>query len=289
MRPPLTHAGRAAARQYAAPLALACTVGPGRPRGPRQAPYLVCHRQTGGHASGQRRVSAPTPYAAPAARMAATSANYRDPVPSGCGAAEAGVRRGGQRRPRVRGCRRSAPRSSPRWAPGRNARRGAQTLRGVRRWPPPCGGVLFAPLRPSGPPWRAGRWALGARRPVLGPPGPRRAHSRAAVLGRAGAALVGGSGAPRAGRRWRPPCAPPLLGGRGFPLRAAAVLGAVPPPIFRPGPPCAAQAPCFGAQSRAEMWTEGDKLDSPHRARIDRPGAATAPKQPSPVGYQLRY
>lgn len=33
MRPPLTHADRAAARQYAAPLALACTVGPGRPEG----------------------------------------------------------------------------------------------------------------------------------------------------------------------------------------------------------------------------------------------------------------
>lgn len=33
MRPPLTHADRAAARQYAAPLALASTVGPGRPEG----------------------------------------------------------------------------------------------------------------------------------------------------------------------------------------------------------------------------------------------------------------
>lgn len=102
---------------------------------------------------------------------------------------------------------------------------------------PLAGAVLFAPLRPSGPPWRAGRWALGARRPVLGPPGPRRAHSRAAALARACAALVGGSGSPRAGRRWRPPCAPPLLGGRGCPLRAAAGLKAVPPPVCRPRPP----------------------------------------------------
>ena len=204
MRPPLTHAGRAVARQYAAPLALVCTVGPGRPRGPRQAPYLVCHRQTGGHASGQRRVSAPTPYAAPAAKMAATSANYRHIVPSGCAAAEAGVRRGGQRRPRVRGCRRSAPRSSPRWAPGRNARRGAQTLRGVRRWPSPLRGPAF--LRHCGPAARPGAravgpWARAARcsgRPAPAarsrapPPWPARARPLSAVPAPPGLAAVGG-------------------------------------------------------------------------------------------------
>ena len=73
--------------------------------------------------------------------------------------------------------------------------------------------------------------------------------------------------------------------------------------VFCPPPPPLSQGSWFGigsgvlrgasaaqgALSRAEMWTEGDKLDSTHRARIDRPGAATAPKQPSPVGYQLRY
>lgn len=170
--------------------------------------------------------------------MAATSANYRDPLPSGCGAAEAGVRRGGQRRPRVRGCRRSAPRSSPRWAPGRNARRGAQTLHGMRRWPSPLRGPSF--LRHCGPAARPGAravgpWARAARcsgRPAPAarlrapPPWSAQARPLSAVPAPPGLAAVGGL--PVRLRFW---------GAGGFPLLAAADLGAVPPPDFRPRPP----------------------------------------------------
>lgn len=241
--------------------------------------------------------------------MAATSANYRGPLP-----------------PIVRAC--SPP---PRAAIGKRSRAvwsaygSPLRLHGsapLLRTPPAARALPRS--------WRPGLWGLGsacparfcvlggclrrgrAARPLLwavfGPrlwallacaPSPRRIASRARLArcpplsALAGAGRLPGPGllwAPAGGRRYRPPVAlwPPW---------------AVPPP----GIPSAAPPPSLGswfgvgsrvlrgasaaqgAQSRAEMWTEGDKLDSPHRARIDRPGAATAPKQPSTVGYQLRY
>lgn len=247
--------------------------------------------------------------------MAATSANYRHPVPivraccppprrAACsrgalrvagGRGHVGFRVASSACMVARLCcaLRQPPGLSPRsWLPG---------LRGLGSACPARFCVLGGWLRRGRAPGpSSGRCsALGSVRcwPVLPPPAalpavrgwlasPLVRPSLLLVVCR-GRALVwlrrGGGGSPACGAL-RPLLASPPPG----------FLSAAPPPSlgswFGVGSRVLRGASAAqGAQSRAEMWTEGDKLDSTHRARIDRPGAATAPKQPSPVGYQLRY
>lgn len=190
---------------------------------------------------------------------------------SACGAGVAGVRRGGQRRPRVRGCRRSAPRSSPRWAPGRNPRPGCPD--------PPLyaalGGPGGPPFLPTAAPAAKAARVLGAGRPVLGPPGPRGAHSRVPAYGRA---------RPLAGQPLPPGCgfaAPARLRfwGAGFPAPAA-LLGAGPSPRSCFGPaPQRADARCFLDQSANQ--SVGGCLGIPARVVLlrwtDCPGGLALP------------
>ena len=237
MRPPLTHAGRAAARQYAAPLALACTVGPGRPEGrDRPRTWSVIDRQVVTQAGSAAfrllpRTLRPPPKWRRPPRTIATRyrAAAEQPKPGFVGGASGG--------PACAAAAVQPPAPRPAGPPGA-MRAGVprpSAVCGAGR--PPCGGRPFCATAAQRPALARGPLGLGRA-----PPGARAARPPPRAFARR---RLGPRGRGPCRRFRRPPGWPPLaaslrasaFGGPGFPAPGRCWPWAGPPPGFPPRPP----------------------------------------------------